>query len=89
MIIATLEIRKTKAKAFGRIEVHEPDKSTPLHYGLYYFIGPYSRGFTPVSAKLGRDIAIAKGIRAATPFARQNACKYVYRADSPNPLRKV
>lgn len=87
--MTAFEIRKTRTRVHGRIDVVEPCPAHPNHYGLAFFLGPHPRGFTPVPSRLGKNIAIAYASRFAVAFARQNGCKYVYRADSRRPLRKI
>ncbi len=87
--MTTFEIRKTKSKTHGHIDVIDPSADHPFHYGLCFFLGPHPRGFMPVPVKFGKNIAVAYAARLVVAFAKQNGCKYVYRADSSRPLRKI
>lgn len=79
-VVTVFEIRKTKTKQFGRIEVRD-EPETPNHFGLYFYIGPYHRGYTPVRRSYGIRIAIGRASRLASMFALQNACRYTYREE--------
>lgn len=94
-VLVTFEIRKTKAKPYGKIVVLAPCPAHPRHYGIYFSIGDQPRGFTPIYAGVvfGKTVpyrpVIGCASRMARAFARQQKCRWVYRPDRPKPFRKV
>jgi hypothetical protein len=72
----TFEIRRSKNRPFGRIELKPVND---LQIGLFFYLGPHPRGFRPIpgtgelSLELGRKIAEA----LVVGYARQQSCRWV------------
>ena len=75
-MLATFEIRKSRSKPFGRIEVRAPEGDSRV-CGLFYYIGDRPKGYVPIRG--GAVLAIAWASRLSKQFAKQHDARYVVR----------